>query len=47
MVITKIQKIELSKIWGWHPPKETTATTKERPNLLVEMNAKSYCGLKQ
>ena len=28
------------------PPKETTATTKERPNFLVEVQAKVYYGLK-
>ena len=28
------------------PQKETTATTKERPNLLVEVQAKFYYGLK-
>ena len=33
-------------MWGWHPPKETTTTAKERPNFLVEVQAKVYYGLK-
>ena len=41
-------KIELKKqIYGASIPlKETTATTKERPNFLVEVQAKVYYGLK-
>ena len=29
------------------PPKETTATAKERPNLLIEVKAKTYYSLEK
>ena len=34
------------KKWGWPPPKETTATAKERLDFLVEVQEKVYYGLK-
>ena len=36
----------ISIFWNRTPPKETTATMKESPNLLEKVKAKMYCGLK-
>ena len=44
--MTQVQKIELQNNYRVSfPQKETTATAKERSNLLVEVKAKIYCSL--
>ena len=40
------KNLDYINVLGWSHPKETTTTTKERQNLLMEVKAESYYGFR-